>query len=602
MTNIALDIDKYQFLELSKDWLELRNLCFLDTALCNQRLRSLFISSLLNNIESAFYFCPAKHYINSDFVGWIFKRNLRLNSIHLNNSILMLSESLSGQESLDYVSRTVRKVQLSGLADSMVGHASLFLNSARHLEEIILLNSGFMTSGTIQTIAERCPRLTSYDISGAPLYTGGLFQLSTLHASKVILNDIECGSLSDDELRDGLRAVVINNSKHLHTLEIANPDRRITCELYVKSIATCSSLTVLNMAHSYTLTLESFQHIANNSTHITDLNLEYCTMLLNNDLLDCLIESSLLLRRLYINNGPDSSNLVEKRICDNGIRDLVKKCTTITDINISSNHLLTLLSVKSIVENLELKKIQFKRLPLMNCFEAMKLFCASFLSLSRFDMCNMCLIGSPKKDKYGFDDAFVGESRAIRKILKWCCLDVSYISLNFMELRYCCIISEIFASKFNNLTVLILSNVSSDDQCLNAVSVNCVHLTSVSLHFCSLFTDTGVLTLLQSNRQVVCLSCILCPLLSDKTLEWLCEYKKLQELTFESCNATYECFEKLVRSSPKLTSICCTFKGSYRFEDHNASIFISLGRVLGRVECRHERAIIDLTRLGSTYW
>jgi hypothetical protein len=609
MANIALDIDSYQFLEISKDWLELECLCFLDSALCNKRLRSLFLSNFL--FESARYNCPSKQLVNNYFLDWIVVRNLRLNNIILNNCILILCETIKGQSSLNYVSRTVRKVQMAGLDRSTFSYANIFFKSAHHLEHIELVRSNpfrFETSEIISNIAKSCPRLTSYDFTRTKLDESSLLLLSALNVSHININDT-----NRQEGLVGIRRVISKASERLHTLEMANvgwswnDTYGLTVDICVE-IAKCSSLTVLNISHSEHLTLESFKHVVKGCSHITDLNLEYCKVLLNNDLLDYLSESSLSLRRLHINGGPERSSNVIKRICDSGIHELVTKCRTITDINIGSTDSLTILSLKYLVHNLKLKRLQFRDLRLIEFYKSFELLCASFETLSHFDMQNCCLIGTPKENTILFDALFDevddGSGRInpnyISDILQNF-PDVLSISVCVGEVRDMTanlMFKHMATLHFNSLIELSVYRVKSSAECLLALSMQCTHVTSLSFHYCSLISDDVVICFLQNCQNIESFSCMLCPLLSGKTLEYLGGFcKKLQKLTFNDCDASFRNFREVVVSCPQLTTLECTYRGSPLKESFLPSVLMDLGRVLSEIICRHEAAPIDLTYL-----
>jgi hypothetical protein len=73
-----IELGKYEFLNLAKEWLTINELCMLDSAFCSHISRK----TLLHNISQDFVtFHGLSVSVNDTFINWLFLRDVKVNGL-----------------------------------------------------------------------------------------------------------------------------------------------------------------------------------------------------------------------------------------------------------------------------------------------------------------------------------------------------------------------------------------------------------------------------------------------------------------------------------------------------------------------------------------
>lgn len=353
--------------QVLRDWLVLQDICIVDSAMCNTKLRTLWLDLL------AAKELTMQQIVKPDFCGreWIAYRRVKFAGYCIVNDASWMSERdflphigthtehlhLKGEEYLEFYVDDVgdycthlKVLKLTELTEEEVGVANLLQRNASTLETVVMKTT---ILPSLDIHAGSMPNLTSIDIEDPYLVTvdeirvllQGATRLKSLHLigfplSNDCLNAISAHTASLTSLWlneiSGFTAEALNSllssAQHLQEIDLGGGEVATDATIAV-AVKSCPHLRALALAEASNLTDQSLFHIAEHcggrlecleigggSQQITDAGIQaiakHCTNLV----------------ALRLARGEEGDELTDAAICS-----LFERCHQLAEVDLGNS-------------------------------------------------------------------------------------------------------------------------------------------------------------------------------------------------------------------------------------------------------------------------
>jgi hypothetical protein len=338
--NILTSLPLYVSRFFLNNWIEIKNICVLDSAFCNKQLRIYFLNILNGFVIGRDFDSENNTYQNLNYdtelyMKWISKRNILVKNLYIckwNESIIHYFQTMENNKNLFLKSLIFdfKNLENFEIIDQNLFFALLNSKSLKNVTEFYLINDPVTIISelvliaiannfnnlkvldvsfshrslytSIFLIAQYCNQLENINLMGNPDITDlSLIEIANSCKNLKIIKLDYCYQLTDD----GIIATAINCLK-LEFISLYQNENVTDFSLFEIS-KNCSNLKVLILSECFQISDNGIIAIANNALNLKKLILNGCSKITKNSLI-YVAKKSLALKELDCYNDNESSS------------------------------------------------------------------------------------------------------------------------------------------------------------------------------------------------------------------------------------------------------------------------------------------------------
>lgn len=325
------DLPEDVIIMISTHWLSLKDLCRLDTSICNQKYRTQFLLTL--GSKKVLFHTGKDIFISALSFKWLVLRNISVKHVTLKHNFdgTIVGEIISKSSKVFHRTQSAKLNPSSHLNDECL---LLLINVCKNLIEFSLNGFKKISDNIIIAMTKNNPSLKYLNLSGCWNITDvSLNYISTKCLSLEVLDLSATFNIHDEGIIN-----IIKQCKSLHTINLQLCSE-ITDESIIEISKYCRYLKNLNISSCINITNHSLQAIQMNCNHIEMIDISYNKKLTEEQILS-FIHSSI------------GSNLKElnmeglSKINDVIIEKISEKCLNLKLLNIKFCSLVSMNAIK----------------------------------------------------------------------------------------------------------------------------------------------------------------------------------------------------------------------------------------------------------------
>jgi hypothetical protein len=351
--NVLISLPLYVSRFFLNNWIQIDNICFLDSSFCNKQQRTVFLYILNGFVTAGRDFDSAKdtyyqnlNYDTKLYIKWILKRNILVKNLYIsrwNKSVIHYFQNIENNKNLflksltfnfdDYRffknfnektllellnSKNFKNVSKISLINDHVTIISdlILIAIANNFKNLKVLEISFsanklknrVTDSGLFSIATHCNLLENINLSGNSAITDlSLIEIANNCKNLKKINLDYCHQITNK----GIVAIAKNCVK-FEEISLSQ-NKNVTDFTLFEVSKNCSNLKILNLSDCFQISDNGIIAIANNALNIEKLNLNYCSKITKKSLI-YITKKSLTLKELDCYNDNQSASFCNLKV------------------------------------------------------------------------------------------------------------------------------------------------------------------------------------------------------------------------------------------------------------------------------------------------